>query len=88
MRTISVKILGHKASLRYPVERVVIAAQRELPNVDLAIEMVKTASEIQKYTHVLALPSLVVNERLVCVGRFPSKDEALFWLKEAQEKRE
>jgi len=31
------------------------------------------------------LPSLVVNEKLVCVGRFPKKDETIGWIKEAIE---
>lgn len=34
-------------------------------------------------TQVVVLPSLVVNEKLVCVGRFPHKDEVISWLQEA-----
>ena len=84
MRTISVKILGHKRSLRYPVERSVIAAQRELSEVELVLEHVKTVEEIQQYTPVFALPSLVINGKLVCVGRFPAKTEVLSWLREVE----
>ena len=84
MKTISVKILGHKRAQRYPIERAVIAAQQELPNVTLLVEFVRTIAEIQLYTPVIALPSLVINEKLVCVGRFPTKAEVLSWLREAE----
>ena len=84
MNTIFVKILGYKRSLRYPLERSVIAAQRELPNIALLVEHVRTVEEIQRYTPVFALPSLVMNERLVCVGRFPTKAEVLSWLREVE----
>jgi hypothetical protein len=84
MKTISIKILGHKRSHRYPLERSVIAAQRELPNITLLVEHIKTVSEIQQYTPVFAFPSLVVNEKLVCVGRFPNKAEVLSWLREEE----
>ncbi len=82
MKTISVKILGYKHSLRYPIERSVIVAQRELPDMTLAVEHIKTVEEIQRYTPVFAFPSLVVNEKLVCVGRFPTKAEVLSWIRE------
>lgn len=84
MRTISVKILGHKMSMRYPVERSVIAAGQELPDVTLLVEHVKTVEEIQRYTPVFALPSLVINEKLVCVGCFPPKAQVLSWLREVE----
>jgi len=40
---------------------------------------------MEKYTAVMILPSLVVNEKKVCVGRFPKKDEVINWLLEAIE---
>ena len=84
MKIISVKILGHKRAQRYPLERAVIAAQQELPNTTLLVEHIKTAAEIQQYTPVFSMPSLMVNEKLVCVGRFPTKVEVLSWLREAE----
>jgi hypothetical protein len=38
-----------------------------------------------RYTPVTVYPSLVINERLVCVGRFPKKEEVLSWLRDAFE---
>jgi len=38
---------------------------------------------MEKYTAVMILPSLVLNEKLVCVGRIPKKDEVITWLREA-----
>ena len=84
MKTVSVKILGYKRSLRYPIERSVIAAQRELSDMTLVVEHVKTVEEIQKYTPGFALPSLAIDGKLVCVGRFPVKAEVLSWLREVE----
>ena len=78
---ISVKILGLKSRQRYAVRRAVLAAWNELlhehPGSELDILELKELLEIQPYTQVFVYPSLVVNEQLVCVGRFPSKNEIL-----------
>jgi hypothetical protein len=64
-----------------------MAAQNMLkktyPDLKIEITEVKELSEIEKYTAVVILPSLVMNEKLVCVGRFPSRDEVLGWLRSA-----
>jgi hypothetical protein len=39
-----------------------------------------------KITQVVILPSLVVDEKLVCVGQFPHKDGLIRWLQEALQK--
>jgi hypothetical protein len=49
--------------------------------------MTLAVEEIQRYTPVFAFPSLVVNEKLVCVGRFPSRAEVLAWIREMDESR-
>ena len=51
----------------------------------LQIEEFTTSTEIMRYTPVTVYPSLVINERLVCVGRFPKKEEVLSWLRDAFE---
>jgi hypothetical protein len=84
---LQVKILSYKSPQRYAVKRTVLAAQNELrkshPQLELDVTEVKTLSEIEVYTAAVILPSLVVNEKLVCIGRFPKKDEVIGWLEAA-----
>ncbi len=84
---IGVKILGSKTPQRYAVRRAVLAAQAamgmEYPDLQIEIFEVRDLAEIEKVTPVFIYPSLVVNDRLVCVGRFPSKDEILVWFRQA-----
>jgi hypothetical protein len=84
---IGVKILGSKTPQRYAVRRVVVAAQAALgskyPDLLVDISEVKDLAEIEKITPVFIYPSLVVNDKLVCVGRFPKKSEILIWLGQA-----
>jgi hypothetical protein len=84
---INVKILSYRNPQRYVVKRALIAAYEELrkthPDLEITITGVKERSEMEKYTAVMILPSLVVNEKLVCVGRFPKKKEVINWLQEA-----
>ena len=86
---INIKILSYKSPQRYAVRQTLMAAQRTLqktwPELEIGITEIKTIPEMEKYTPVLILPSLVVNEKLVCVGRFPKKDEVINWLQEAFE---
>jgi hypothetical protein len=87
MMRIDVKILGHKTSQRYAVRRAVVAAQtvllQEHPDLMVEIEEVREREEIEKITLVIIYPSLVIDGRLVCVGRFPKKDEILAWFNQA-----
>ena len=87
MEIIPVKILGYKKSQRYPIWRILQSAQRmlekEYPALRLEIKDVPTVDEILLYTPVIAFPSLMIADQLVCVGRFPSKDEIIEWLKSA-----
>jgi hypothetical protein len=84
---VNVKVLSYKSPQRYPVKRTLIAAQCELqkthPSFEIAVEEVKDLSEMERYTAVVILPSLVVNGKLVCVGRFPKRDEVMGWLRDA-----
>lgn len=88
-KMVHVKILSYKSPQRFAVRRTLLAAQSELrkahPRLELAITEVCTLAEIEEYTSAIILPSLVVNEKLVCIGRFPKKDEIVGWLREAFE---
>ena len=87
---IGVKILGSKTPQRYAVRRAVLAAQSalrmEYPDLLIDISEVRDLVEIEKITPVFIYPSLIVNDRLVCVGRFPRKDEILVWFQQALER--
>ena len=82
---IDVKILGYHSAQRYAVRQTVIAAQKlicdKYPYQEVVISELKDWRRIEQYTYVLSAPSLVINEKLVCVGRVPSKEEVLGWLK-------
>jgi hypothetical protein len=84
MKTIPVKILGYKRSQRYTISRSLVQAQKTFesrhPEFQLDIQEVPTAQEMLQYTPVIAFPSLMIAGKLVCVGRFPSKEEILGWL--------
>ena len=84
---VNVKILSYKSPQRYAVKQTLLAARNVLrktsPDVEITVAELKTIDEMEQYTPVLILPSLVVNEKLVCVGRFPKKEEVIRWLQEA-----
>jgi len=61
------------------------ALQNEYPELKIVITELKDWVHIEQYTSVLSAPSLVVNEKLVCVGRFPSRQELLGWIRSAIE---
>jgi hypothetical protein len=86
---VSVKILGLKTSQRYAIRRGVVAAQCELlqdhPGLEVKIVEINDSREILKYTAVISYPSLMVNEKLVCIGRYPRKDEVAGWLRQSIE---
>ena len=84
-----IKILGLQYPERYAVRRLVMSAQQELlasyPDLDLNITEIDDPGEIGKYAFVLVLPTLVINEKVACSGRFPSKEEVTGWLRKALE---
>lgn len=84
---INIKILGLRQPERYAIRRMILSAQSELqaqyPDLAVEIAEVQDPSEIGKYALLLILPSLVVNEKLVCSGRSPAKKEVVNWLREA-----
>ncbi|MBN2388706.1 MAG: thioredoxin family protein [Anaerolineales bacterium] len=85
-----IKILGIQYPERYALRRLVQIALNEVqaghPEMNSEIREVNDPTEIGKYARVLILPSLVVNEKLVCSARFPTKEEVVAWLKEAAKK--
>jgi hypothetical protein len=86
---LKVKILSLGVPERYAIRRLVTAVQHELQAVDpqqqIIISEIDDAGEIGRYASVLVLPTLVINEKVVCSGRFPTRDEVSSWLRKAIE---
>lgn len=84
---IQAMILGLRQPERYAVRRLLVSAHNELkvqhPCLAVAITESHDLCEIDKYAMVLTLPSLLINNKLVCSGRFPTRQEVLTWLVEA-----
>jgi hypothetical protein len=80
-------ILGYHSAQRYSIRQTIVAAQRDIkneyPDLKISIKELKDWAHIELYTPVLSAPSLVVNEKLVCVGRCPSRQEVLNWIRNA-----
>ena len=76
---IEVKILSCRSAQRYAVRQRVVAAKRDLlegqPDLKVEITELRDWANIEGYTGILAAPSLVVNDVLVCEGRFPTRQE-------------
>lgn len=83
---LDVKILGPGCYNCGAVEQVAIAALEELaeddPDLEATIQHLEKLEEIQRYP-ILFTPGLVINEKLVCAGRIPSKGEVKSWLRAA-----
>lgn len=81
---VHIKVLSIQYPERYALRRLVIAAQQELlashPGLQLEIEELGEPGQIGRYAHVLVLPTLVVNEVVVCSARFPTREEVKEWL--------
>jgi len=84
---IQVKILSLGDPERYTVRRLVTSVEQallaEFPGLQLRISEIDQAVEIGRYAQVLVMPTLIINEKMVCSGRYPSRDEILNWLREA-----
>ena len=82
-----VRILSLGAPERYAVRRMVTAAHQELllqyPTLELKIIDVSDSTEIGKVAFLLIMPTLVINDKVVCSGRFPTREEVRNWLREA-----
>ena len=79
-----IKILGTGCARCMQLEKTTKEAVKEL-GIDAIIEDVKDFSKIISYP-ILATPGLVIDEKVVCSGQIPSKDEIKKYIKEAANK--
>lgn len=83
---LNIKVLGPGCAKCYSLERVAAAALEimlnENPNLEATFEHIEDILEIERYP-VLFTPALVINEKVVCAGRVPKKEEIISWYREA-----
>jgi small redox-active disulfide protein 2 len=80
---LNIKILGAGCANCKQVEKIIRTTVNEMA---LEAEVIKVTdySEIMLYD-ILSTPGLVVNEKVVCSGRIPTKAEVTTWLVDALE---
>jgi len=79
-----IKILGTGCAKCMQLEKVTKEAVKEL-GIDAKIEEVKDITKILEYP-ILTTPGLVIDEKVVCSGKIPSKDEVKKYINEAMKK--
>jgi hypothetical protein len=83
---LNVKVLGPGCAKCYAVEQAAAAGLEVLakdnPDLEATLVHIEDILEIEQYP-ILFTPALVVNEKVVCAGRIPKKDEVLGWYRAA-----
>ena len=79
-----IKILGTGCAKCMQLEKVTKEAVKEL-GIDAKIEEVKDITKILAYP-ILTTPGLVIDEKVVCSGKIPSKDEVKKYIRESAKK--
>ncbi|MFC2044928.1 thioredoxin family protein [Chloroflexota bacterium] len=76
-----IKVLGPGCARCHQLEQTTREVIKEL-GIDAEIEDVKDVKKIMEYP-ILITPGLVINEKLVCSGRVPSKSEVTTFITKA-----
>lgn len=83
---LNIKVLGPGCAKCYALERAAAAGLeallREKPELEATLVHIEDMLEIEQYP-ILFTPALVINEKVVCAGRIPKKEEVVKWYKEA-----
>ena len=78
MNTLNIKVLGPGCINCYRVRDIVVRALEEL-EIEATVQHVSDRREFLKYG-LLFTPGLVINDKLVCGGRIPTKAEVKDWI--------
>jgi len=81
-----IKILGTGCARCKQLEKTAREVVREL-SIDATIEEVKDIKKIMEYP-ILTAPGLVIDEKLVCSGRVPTKAEVTTFITTALDKQD
>lgn len=81
-----IKVLGPGCARCHQLEQTTKEVVREL-GIDAEVEEVKDIKKIMEYP-ILTTPGLVIDEKLVCSGRVPSKAEVTTFITTALDKEE
>ena len=81
-----IKVLGPGCTRCQQLEKTTREVVKEL-GIDVEIEDVKDVKKIMEYP-ILTTPGLVIDEKLVCSGRVPSKSEVTTFIATALAKEE
>jgi len=79
---IEIKVLGPGCPRCYSLEKEIMQAMTET-GLAADLEHVTDINDIAGY-RVMGTPALVINEKVMAVGKIPSKVQLVKWLKEAQ----
>jgi len=79
-----IKVLGPGCARCHQLEQTVKEVVKEL-SIDADIEYVKDIKKIMEYP-ILTTPGLVIDEKLVCSGRVPSKADVTTFITTALDK--
>lgn len=80
---VSIKILGPGCANCRNLETVAREAASSM-GIEAGIEKVTDIKDMMKHS-ILVTPGLVINGKLVCAGRVPSRQEVTTWLARAME---